>query len=64
MDCEGPAIWAASGWGPFGAGVTFGGTALPGNEGTTSLARAEARRASTKAALFIIRSVSARLEGQ
>ena len=54
---KGPATWAASGWGPFGAGVTFGGTALPENEGATSSARAEARRASTKAALFMVKGV-------
>ena len=57
---KGPATWAASGWGPFGAVVTFGGTALPGNEGATSSARAEATKVSKKAALFMVRGILAR----
>ena len=61
---KGPATWAASGWGPFGAGVTAGGTALPGKEGSTSSAKAEAMRASTKAAPFMVRGILAVLGGQ
>ena len=61
---KGPATWAASGWGPAGAGVTFGGTALPGKEGATSSAKAEATRANTKAALFMVRGILAGVAGQ
>ena len=37
--------------------MTFGGTALPGKEGSTSSAKAEATRASTKTALFMVRGI-------
>lgn len=61
---KGPATWAAAGWGPFGAGVTAGGTALPGKEGSTSSAKVEVKRASTKTALFKVRGILANLGGQ
>ena len=57
---KGPATWAASGWDPFGAGVIFGGIALPRNEGATSSARAEATKVSNKAALLMVRGILAR----
>ena len=58
---NGPWTRAASG---FGGAVIFGGTALPGNDGATSSARAEAAKASTKAATFIVNNIFARMRYQ